>query len=65
MNTHERRLSMTPFRLLRWKLTSCCGHNWGHALEPPGASRRVFLKTAVAGAASFAAMSALKKTADA
>jgi hypothetical protein len=57
---------MKPFRLPRWRFTSCCGHEWGHTTEAaPGASRRDFLKTAAAGVAGLAALGRLEGRAEA
>jgi hypothetical protein len=62
---------MNPFRLPRWRFTNCCGHEWGHApapqdsSPPQGTSRRGFFKTAAAGVAGLAAMTALKNPASA
>ena len=46
---------MKAFTLPRWRFTNCCGHTWGHPVEPRpavpgGASRRDFLRTAATGA---------------
>ena len=61
---------MNPFTLSRWRLTSCCGHNWGHPVKPratdaapDGASRRDFLRTAATGVAGLAALATLPKSA--
>jgi hypothetical protein len=45
---------MTPFRLARWRFTSCCGHT-SPAPDPGGPSRRDFLKLA-GGVAGLAAL---------
>ena len=55
---------MKAFTLPRWRFTNCCGHTWGHPVEPrpavpEGASRPDFLRTAAAGVAGLAALSSL------
>src|SRR5256714_9775353 len=59
---------MKAFTLPRWRFTNCCGHTWGHPVEPRpavpgGASRRDFLRTAATGVAGLAALSSLPKAA--
>ena len=56
---------MRPFRLFRWRSTSCCGHAEGACQEaPPGEAharttrRRDFLKFAAGTAAGFAGLAA-------
>ncbi len=62
---------MDPFRLPRWRFMNCCGHSWGHDIEPgpaqapQGTCRRDFFKTAAAGAVGLAAMATLKDAATA
>ena len=54
---------MKPFQLLRWKLSSCCGHEFGyestHEGMRTGAPRRDFLKSAAASVAGLSALAAL------
>jgi hypothetical protein len=54
---------MTPFQLPRWKLSSCCGHEFGygspHEGTRAGATRRDFIKSAAAGVAGLSALAAL------
>ena len=54
---------MKPFQLPRWKLSSCCGHEFGyestHEGMRTGATRRDFLKSAAAGVAGLSALAAL------
>ncbi len=59
---------MNPFRLPRWRFTSCCGHEWGYNQDPSetgsspgGTTRRDFFKTATAGIAGLAALATLPK----
>ena len=54
---------MKPFTLPRWRLSSCCGHEWGYAARQMrasgpsvGASRRDFLKGAALGVAALSAL---------
>ena len=54
---------MKPFQLPRWKLSSCCGHEFGyestHEGTRTGATRRDFLKSAAGGVAGLSALAAL------
>jgi Family of unknown function (DUF6282) len=54
---------MKPFQLPRWKLSSCCGHEFANALGPDsvpaGATRRAFIKGAAVGVASLSALAGL------
>jgi hypothetical protein len=54
---------MKPFQLPRWKLSSCCGHEFGYesaqASTRAGATRRDFIKSAAAGVAGLSALAAL------
>jgi len=63
---------MKPFTLPRSRFTNCCGHNWGHPVEPrtsadalPGATRRDFIKTASLGVAGLAALAVSTRSAGA
>src|SRR5262249_35481995 len=54
---------MKPFILPRWRLSSCCGHEWGYGASQPGAAgssdgatRRDFLKGAALGVAALSAL---------
>ena len=60
---------MRPFHLPRWRFTSCCGHSWGYPPVAPagrdiemGASRRTFLKTAIAGLGGLATFGTIGRT---
>ncbi len=54
---------MKPFQLPRWKLSSCCGHEFRYASAPEGtpagATRRDFIKGAAAGVTGLSALAAL------
>jgi uncharacterized protein DUF6282 len=55
---------MQPFQLPRWRLSSCCGHEFGYDSRPgPGADataagRRDFIRTAASGVVGLAALAA-------
>ncbi len=53
---------MNPFRLPRWRFTSCGGHEGAQQEQARGTSRREFFKVA-AGVSGLAALSTLKGTA--
>jgi hypothetical protein len=52
---------MRPFRLFRWRLTSCCGH--GDGPTPYSKDRRDFLKLAAGSVAGLATLGTRTKTA--